>query len=600
MKMERIENRIARFTQLAVRDLYGTGETPVAIQVQATRRDQRGDYTVVTFPLARISGKNPEATGHDIGGYLKANVPEISDYEVVKGFLNLLLSDSFWLTFFIEAFSGSHYGHKPVTPESPVVVVEYSSPNTNKPLHLGHIRNNLLGFAVAKISAASGNQVSMVNLVNDRGIHICKSMLAWTKWGNGATPQSSGLKGDKLVGDYYIRFDKEYKTEIARLQSEGRTEDQAKAEAPLIREAQEMLVKWEQGDKEIIDLWSTMNGWVYEGFDKTYRRLGVSFDRFYYESQTYKLGKDIVTGGLESGVLFRKDDGSVWADLTGDGLDQKLLLRSDGTSVYMTQDLGTAHQRYGEYHFDRHIYVVGNEQDYHFKVLKLILKKMGFDWSDKLYHLSYGMVELPHGRMKSREGTVVDADDLIEEMVETARNVSAELGKLGGFPEEEKELVNYRIAMGALKYYILKVDPQKTMMFNPEESIDFNGNTGPFIQYTCVRIRSVQRKAAEAGLTPALPVTDGMDLDPRETVLLKRLYQYPDILEEAARSLSPALLANYFYELVKEYNHFYQVCPILKETDTARRDFRLALSVFIANHIQDGMGLLGIEIPDRM
>ncbi|TSA39297.1 MAG: arginine--tRNA ligase [Porphyromonadaceae bacterium] len=598
--MERIENRIARITSLAIRELYNSGENPENIQVKSTRKDQKGDYTVVTFPLTRISRKKPEETGTEIGNYLKTHLPEISDFEVVKGFLNLILADKFWVDFFNGIAGDLEYGHKPVHFDSPVVVVEYSSPNTNKPLHLGHIRNNLLGFAVSKIISAAGNHVIMVNLVNDRGIHICKSMLAWQKWGYGITPESSGIKGDKLVGEFYIRFDKEYKIEIKELISKGLSEEQAKVEAPIMKEAQDMLLKWENSDPETIELWSRMNSWVYEGFDKTYQQLGVSFDKFYHESETYKLGKDLVTAGLDNGALFRKKDGSVWADLTSDGLDQKLLLRSDGTSVYMTQDLGTAHQRFEEFQFDRHIYVVGNEQDYHFKVLKLVLKKLGFDWADKLYHLSYGMVELPHGRMKSREGAVVDADDLILEMIDTARKVSAELGKLEDFPVEEKELVNYRIALGALKYYILKVDPQKTMMFNPEESIDFNGNTGPFIQYTCVRIRSVERKAIEMSVKSGFGLTSDLELDPRESTLLKRIYQYPDILEEAGRSLSPALVANYFYELVKEYNHFYQVCPILKEPDTEKRDFRLALSKFIANHIQDGMGLMGIEIPERM
>ena len=598
--MERIENRIARLTVLAIRELYNSEEKPENIQVQSTRKDQKGDYTVVTFPLTRMSKKKPEETGAEIGGYLKLHLPEIEDFEVIKGFLNLILSDRFWIGFFSGISKELEYGHKPVTRDSPVVVVEYSSPNTNKPLHLGHIRNNLLGYAVSKIISASGNQVKMVNLVNDRGIHICKSMLAWQKWGNGITPESAGIKGDKLVGEFYIRFDKEYKIEIQDLISKGLTEEKAKAEAPIIKEAQDMLLRWENNDPETIELWTIMNNWVYAGFEKTYDKLGVSFDKFYHESETYKLGKDLVTSGLDSGVLFRKEDGSAWADLTADGLDQKLLLRSDGTSVYMTQDLGTAHQRYEEFEFDRHIYVVGNEQDYHFKVLKLILKKLGFSWADKLYHLSYGMVELPHGRMKSREGTVVDADDLIQEMVDTAGKVSSELGKLEGFPREEKELVNYRIAIGALKYYILKVDPQKTMMFNPEESIDFNGNTGPFIQYTCVRIRSVERKAAETGLKQETDWFTVQKLDPRENALIKRIYQYPEIIEEAGRSLSPALLANYFYELVKEYNHFYQFCPIIKEPEPFKRDFRLALSGFIANHIQDGMGLLGIDIPDRM
>jgi arginyl-tRNA synthetase len=598
--MERIEIRIAELTSRALLDLYGAREDPEKIQVQRTRKDQKGDYTVVAFPLTRLSRKKPEETAVEIGQYLSGKMPEILGFEVVKGFLNLVLTDEFWIRFFTGISSSRHYGHRQVTPESPVVVVEYSSPNTNKPLHLGHIRNNLLGYAVSQVIAARGNRVRMVNLVNDRGIHICKSMLAWQKWGEGITPQTAGIKGDKLVGDFYILFDKEYKKQINQLIADGRTEDQAKAEAPLIREAQDMLVRWEQGDPGVISLWSTMNGWVYDGFDKTYQRLGVSFDKFYHESETYKLGKGLVTDGLNRGILFRKEDGSVWADLTGDGLDQKLLLRSDGTSVYMTQDLGTAQQRFEEFHFDRHIYVVGNEQDYHFKVLKLILKKLGFDWSDSLYHLSYGMVELPNGRMKSREGTVVDADDLIDEMVATARKVSAELGKLEGFGKEEKEQVNYRIALGALKYYILKVDPQKTMMFNPEESIDFNGNTGPFLQYTCVRIRSVERKAGEAGIVAGDFAGRLRELDPLESAVLKQIYQYPDILDEAGKTLSPALIANYFYELVKEYNHFYQVCPIIKEPDPARRDFRLALSAFVANHLEDGLRLLGIEIPERM
>ncbi|MDD4646331.1 MAG: arginine--tRNA ligase, partial [Bacteroidales bacterium] len=512
-------------TVVAIRELYNSEEKPENIQVQSTRKDQKGDYTVVTFPLTRISRKKPEETAIEIGSYLKANLSEIADIEVVKGFLNIILSDQFWIGFFNEISGDLQYGHRPVNADSPMVVVEYSSPNTNKPLHLGHIRNNLLGYAVSKIVLAAGNRVKMVNLVNDRGIHICKSMLAWQKWGNGATPESSGLKGDKLVGEFYIRFDKEYKIEIQNLIAQGFTEDQEKAGAPLIREAQDMLLKWEQGDPETIALWSKMNGWVYDGFDQTYSQLGVSFDQFYHESETYKLGKDLVGLGLDKGVLFKKEDGSVWADLTPDGLDQKLLLRADGTSVYMTQDLGTARQRYEEYKFDRHIYVVGNEQDYHFKVLKLVLKKLGFDWADKLYHLSYGMVELPNGRMKSREGTVVDADDLIGGMIDTARTVSAELGKLEDFPADEKEQVNYRIALGALKYFILKVDPQKTMMFNPEESIDFNGNTGPFIQYACVRIRSVERKATEMGIPITIGAIGSMELDPPESALLKRIYQ---------------------------------------------------------------------------
>ncbi|HBB91183.1 MAG: arginine--tRNA ligase [Bacteroidetes bacterium GWF2_49_14] len=598
--MERIEKRIAEATSEAIRVLYQADITEDKIQVQATRKEQAGDFTVVVFAYSRISGKNPEQTGHEIGQYLKERLDSIDSYEVIKGFLNLSLSSAFWMSYFRENMHLRNYGHKLPVPGSAPVVVEYSSPNTNKPLHLGHIRNNLLGYAVSKIVGAAGNEVRMVNLVNDRGIHICKSMLAWQKWGEGITPEAAGLKGDKLVGDFYVRFDKAYKVEIKELMGAGMKEEEAKNNAPLIREAQELLRKWENGEKEVIDLWNTMNGWVYKGFDETYRKLGVTFDKIYYESNTYKLGKDLVSMGLANGVLYQKEDGSVWADLTEDGLDHKLLLRSDGTSVYMTQDLGTAHQRFEEYGFTRHIYVVGNEQDYHFKVLSLILKKIGFAWAEKLYHLSYGMVELPQGRMKSREGTVVDADDLIDEMVATARSVSNELGKLDGFPEDEKAAVYYQIALGALKYYILKVDPQKTMMFNPEESIDFNGNTGPFIQYTCVRIRSVERKALDAGIVASNSWPLDLELDPRESALLKRVYGYPGILTEAAQNLSPALIANYFYELVKEYNHFYQQCPIVRETDVVRRDFRLALSRFIANHIQDGMILLGIEMPERM
>ncbi len=598
--MERIEKRIAVATSEAIRVLYQADITEDKIQVQATRKEQVGDFTVVVFAYSRISGKNPEQTGQEIGQYLKEKLDAIDSFEVIKGFLNLVLSNAFWMSYFRDVMHARNYGHSTPVSGSAPVVVEYSSPNTNKPLHLGHIRNNLLGYAVSKIVAAAGNEVRRVNLVNDRGIHICKSMLAWEKWGEGITPETAGLKGDKLVGDFYVRFDKEYKVQIKELMDAGMKEEEAKNSAPLIREAQELLRKWENGDEAVIGLWNRMNGWVYKGFDETYRKLGVTFDKIYYESKTYKLGKDLVSLGLSTGVLYQKEDGSVWADLTDDGLDHKLLLRSDGTSVYMTQDLGTAHQRFEEYGFSRHIYVVGNEQDYHFKVLSLILKKIGFAWADKLYHLSYGMVELPQGRMKSREGTVVDADDLIDEMVATARSVSDELGKLDGFPEDEKARVYYQIAMGALKYYILKVDPQKTMMFNPEESIDFNGNTGPFIQYTCVRIRSVERKALDAGIIASDAWPLDLDLDIRESALLKRVYAYPVILAEAAQNLSPALIANYFYELVKEYNHFYQQCPIVRETDVVRRNFRLALSRFIANHIQDGMILLGIEMPERM
>lgn len=598
--MERIETRVARVMSQALLALYGLDIKPDTIQVQATRKDQKGDFTVVVFPYTRFSGKTPEDTARETGNYISKHLPEIEAFEVIKGFLNLVLSDFFWLDYFKSIRHETAYGHVSKSEDSHIVVVEYSSPNTNKPLHLGHIRNNLLGYSVSKIVEASGHAVKMVNLVNDRGIHICKSMLAWQKWGNGLTPEKAGIKGDKLVGDFYVLFDREYKSQVRQLIDDGIPEDNARATAGLILEAQEMLRKWEEGDPEILALWNMMNSWVYEGFEATYRKLGVAFDRMYYESQTYKLGKELVEQGLKDGVLFRKDDNSVWADLSGDGLDQKLLLRSDGTSVYITQDLGTAHQRFMEYHFDRHVYVVGNEQDYHFKVLVLILKKMGYYWADRLYHLSYGMVELPQGRMKSREGTVVDADDLIEEMILTAAKVSDELGKLDEFPEEEKQTVYYRIAMGALKYFILKVDPQKTMMFNPEESIDFNGNTGPFIQYTYVRIRSVERKARDFGLAFSYDWSGRFSLDQREAALIKRIYKYPEILAEAGKMLSPALVANYCFELVKEYNHFYQQCPILKEDNPDRRNFRLDLSSFIATHLQQGMRLLGIEMPDRM
>ena len=598
--MERIEKRIALTVSRCLKVLYQADIEPSSILVQNTRKDQKGDFTVVVFSFTRFSGKNPELTATEIGNFLREQLPEIISFQVVKGFLNLVLADSFWIEYFNGIRHGRHYGHSIPDPGTPVVVVEFSSPNTNKPLHLGHIRNNVLGHAVSRIIQAAGSPVKMVNLVNDRGIHICKSMLAWQKWGNGITPEIAGIKGDKLVGEFYVRFDQEYKAQVKGLIESGMGEEEAKNSAPLILEAQELLRQWEKGNPETLLLWKRMNEWVYSGFNETYRKLRVSFDNIYYESETYRLGRDLVQKGLETGVFFQKPDGSVWADLIGDGLDQKLLLRSDGTSVYITQDLGTAHQRYEEYRFGRHIYVVGNEQDYHFKVLSLVLKKLGFTWADSLFHLSYGMVELPNGRMKSREGTVVDADDLIEGMIETAKEVSVELGKLGGFTQEEKEAVYYRIAMGALKYYILKVDPQKTMLFNPEESIDFNGNTGPFIQYTCVRIRSVERKAADAGITSEGGWDNEMALDPRESNLLKRIYSYPEILAEAADTLSPALIANYFYELVKEYNHFYQQCPILREPDASRRNFRLALSGFIADHIEDGMYLLGIEIPDRM
>ena len=598
--MIRLEDLITDHVLKALKELYGSELDAGQVPLQRTRKDLEGDFTIVVFPFLKASRKSPDATAGDLGNYLCDKMDEISGFDVIKGFLNLHVKSSYWARFFSSIIKKEKFGHIEVGPDSEKFVIEYSSPNTNKPLHLGHIRNNLLGYSVSKLVEAGGKKVEMVNLVNDRGIHICKSMVAWLKWGNGATPESRGIKGDKLVGQYYVMFDQAYRKEIKDLVGAGMSEEEAAKRSPLMHEAQEMLRKWEMNDDETVGLWEKMNTWVYDGFDETYHRLGISFDRIYYESQTYKLGKSLVLEGLRNGVLTEKDDGSVWADLSGDGLDQKLLLRSDGTSVYMTQDLGTAHQRYEEYGFDKHIYVVGNEQIYHFRVLALILKKLGFEWADKLYHLSYGMVELPEGKMKSREGKVVDADDLIDEMIENARLVSDELGKLDGFSDEEKGQIYFRIAMGALKYFILKVDPQKTMLFNPAESIDFTGNTGPFIQYTYVRIRSVERKARERGLFEDYVFSEDSELDPREVNLLKTLYVFPEILQEAVKELSPAMLANYVYELVKDFNNFYQHIPILKEEDKSKRGFRLALGNFIADHIKETMLILGIEMPDRM
>lgn len=598
--MIRLEKILGGIVSEVVNDLYGTRPDEKLVQIQKTRKDQDGDFTIVVFPLVKISHKDPVTTGQEIGASLIDKVSDIESFEVLKGFLNLVLKPTYWLAFLNEAMGGGKYGEKAITKESPIVMVEYSSPNTNKPLHLGHVRNNLLGFSVSQILKANGKQVKMVNLVNDRGIHICKSMLAWQKWGQGQTPESTGVKGDQLVGNYYVLFDKALKEEVELKKGQGMTEEDAAQNSSLLAEAQEMLRKWEAGDEEVNELWSTMNSWVYEGFDKTYQNLGIYFDKIYYESQTYKHGKSLVLRGLEDGVLYKKDDGSVWADLSDEGLDQKLLLRSDGTSVYMTQDLGTAEQRYSESGFDSHVYVVGNEQDYHFKVLNLILSKLGFEWANRLYHLSYGMVELPEGKMKSREGKVVDADDLVNEMIQTAKDVSADLGKLEDFSMEERDEINTRIAMGALKYFILKVDPVKTMLFNPAESIDFNGNTGPFIQYTYVRTKSVLRKAGELGYTIPDQVNDKLELSSKEIELLKTVYTYPELLEEAGSQLSPALVANYLYELVKDFNHFYQHHPIVKEEDSDKREFRMALSGFIARHIHDAMLLLGIVMPERM
>ena len=580
----------------ALKSLYGIEADEKAIVLQDTRKEFKGDYTLVVFPYVKQARKAPEAVAQEIGAYVQEHATEVSGFNVIKGFLNFEVADSYWLQFVAEKASDPSFGLRSVDPKAAPVVVEYSSPNTNKPLHLGHIRNNLLGWSVSQLLTAAGANVKKVNLVNDRGIHICKSMLAWMRYGNGETPESSGMKGDHLVGKYYVEFDKHYKEEVKQLMERGVEEEQAKKDAPLMVEAQQMLKKWEEGDPEVRSLWEKMNGWVYAGFDETYRRLGVSFDKVYYESQTYLLGKELVQKGLDMGVLFRKDDGSVWCDLTGDGLDQKLLLRRDGTSVYMTQDLGTALLRHNEFGAEQLIYVVGNEQDYHFKVLKLIIGKLGFSWADKVYHLSYGMVELPNGKMKSREGTVVDADDLISEMEQTAAAMSREHGKNDELSEEEQQHLHHILALGALKYFILKVDPTKNMLFNPAESIDFNGNTGPFIQYTHARIRSIVRKAGENG---TWTVADGK-MNDKERGVVKALHSLPDTVAAAAAAYSPAMVANYAYELAKSFNSFYQDTPILREEDKNIRAFRVELCAMVANALKNTMNILGIEVPERM
>ena len=589
--------------KLALKELYGAEVEERLIQTQATRKEFEGDITLVTFPLLKTSHKGPEQTAEEIGCWLKERCPEVESFNVVKGFLNIKFSLSYWSNIFRSISAAEDFGTLPPTGKR--VMIEFSSPNTNKPLHLGHIRNNLLGWSVSKLLEANGHEVIRVNLVNDRGIHICKSMLAWLRWGNGETPQSSGIKGDHLVGKYYVLFSNELKKETKVIAAErGISEDEAERLSPILKEAQAMLVKWESGDKEIRELWAKMNGWVYEGFDKTYERMGISFHRTYYESNTYLSGKSLVNAGLERGIFDRQEDGSVWCNLEPDGLDRKLLLRGDGTSVYMTQDLGTAEQRYNEYKFDELIYVVGDEQNYHFKVLKLILKKLGFDWSDAIYHLSYGMVELPEGKMKSREGTVVDADDLIEKMYQTAKETSLELGKLGGIPEQEQERLFEMIGLGALKYFILKVDPKKTMLFDPKESIDFNGNTGPFIQYTHARIKSILRKAKESGVIAgeeSLSVPENFsELLPKEVEIIKLLNSYPVRIKEAGDAHSPALVANFIYDLAKEFNQYYQSVSILKESDSQRLLFRLAMLKEIAFVLRKGMLILGIELPERM
>jgi arginyl-tRNA synthetase len=595
-----IEEQLRNTVIEAVEKLYGEKVDEKTVQVQLTRKDQNGDYTVVVFPLLRVSKKKPEETGADLGNYIKEYLPYIDSYEVVKGFLNVNLSHSYWIGQLNEIVKEKEFGFMPATEESPLMMIEYSSPNTNKPLHLGHIRNNLLGYSLSRIAGSNGYRIVKTNIVNDRGIHICKSMLAWKKWGEGVTPASSGEKGDHLVGRFYVLFDKHYKEELNQLQAKGLSKEEAEKQSTLMEEAREMLRKWEAGDEEVVSLWKMMNSWVYEGFDITYKNLGVDFDIIYYESDTYSIGRDKVLEGLEKGLFYKKDDGSVWADLTDQGLDEKLLLRADGTSVYMTQDIGTAKLRFDKYKIDKMVYVVGNEQDYHFKVLSILLDKLGFEWGKDLVHFSYGMVELPEGKMKSREGTVVDADDLMEEMINTSREMSRELGKLEGYTEEEAEQVYRMVALGALKYFILKVDPRKNMTFNPKESIDFNGNTGPFIQYTHARIKSIFRKAADKGIPWSGSAPSNVTLNEKENNLVRSIAVFPNVVKEAGAAFSPAVIANYVYELAKEYNQFYHDSPILYEENADLREMRLSLSHAVAEVIKKGMWLLGIDVPERM
>ncbi|OQA47978.1 MAG: Arginine--tRNA ligase [Bacteroidetes bacterium ADurb.Bin302] len=596
-----MEQELIANIQSVVKQLYGQEVDASILSLQKTKKEFEGDLTLVVFPLLKISHKKPEETAQEIGNKLKSDCPLVSDFNVIKGFLNLTLADKGFVDTLASIDSDEYFGFKKATETSPLIMVEYSSPNTNKPLHLGHIRNNLLGYSLSKILEANGNKVVKTNIVNDRGIHICKSMLAWQKFGAGATPESTSLKGDHLVGDYYVAFDKAYKVEVKQLMEEkSMLEDDAKRQAPLMLEAQEMLRKWEANDADVRNLWKTMNEWVYKGFDETYKRLGVSFDKIYYESETYLVGKDKVAEGLSKGIFVQKEDGSVWADLTADGLDQKLLLRADGTSVYMTQDIGTATLRFGDYKIDKMIYVVGNEQDYHFKVLSLLLDKLGFAWGKSLVHFSYGMVELPEGKMKSREGTVVDADDLMDEMITTASEISKELGKLEGLSPKEISDITTTIGLGALKYFILKVDPRKNMTFNPKESIDFNGNTGSFIQYTFARICSVLRKADEQSIVLDANMSRNLELSEKETSLVQSLSEYPAVIKQAGDEYSPSLIANYIYELVKQYNQFYHDCQIIKEEDFALRNFRLILSRNVAKVVKSGMGLLGISVPEKM
>ena len=593
--MQQIEQLIISLAIEAIQSAWNTSVRGEMVQIQKTRREFDGDFTIVVYPLLRISKQPPEKTGEVLVKYMEEHSEFITGFNVIKGFLNLAVSREYWKDFLGNNLREADYGKVPVTEASPKVMIEYSSPNTNKPLHLGHIRNNLLGHAVSKILEASGSRVKKVNLVNDRGIHICKSMLAWQEQGKGEDPDSAGIKGDHLVGKYYVRFDQTYKSEVEDLVRKGKSKTEAEAAAPTIDKAREMLRKWESGDPEVRALWEMMNGWVYAGFEETYRRMGISFDKTYYESETYKLGREIVLKGLEEGTLYSREDGSVWANLEEEGLDHKLLLRSDGTSVYMTQDVGTAHQRYEEYGFDSHIYVVGNEQNYHFQVLAIILKKLGYTWADRLFHLSYGMVELPEGKMKSREGTVVDADDLMDEMESTARQMSEELGKLEEYEKEERELIYRQVGMGALKYFILKVDPRKNMTFDPRESVDFNGHTGPFIQYTFARIRSVIRKGKDIQKS-----IGAIDLNEKEVDLIRMMYEYPDLIQESARTFNPSLIANFLYELAKEFNQFYHDHSILSAENQEQVSMRLLLVEAVGQVIELGMELLGIEVPERM
>ena len=604
----KIEDKLVASVISGLKALYGQEVPEKMVQMQKTKKEFEGHLTLVVFPFLKMSKKGPEQTAQEIGEYLKANDPAVAAFNVIKGFLNLTIASATWIELLNEIQADEQYGLVQVTDASPLVMIEYSSPNTNKPLHLGHVRNNLLGNALANIVAANGNKVVKTNIVNDRGIHICKSMLAWKKYGNGETPETSGKKGDHLVGDYYVSFDKHYKAEVkelmAKFTAQGMNDDEAKAkaeaESPLMQEAREMLVKWEAGDPEVRGLWEMMNNWVYAGFDETYKKMGVSFDKIYYESNTYLEGKEKVMEGLEKGFFYKKEDGSVWADLTAEGLDHKLLLRGDGTSVYMTQDIGTAKLRFADYPINKMIYVVGNEQNYHFQVLSILLDKLGFEWGKSLVHFSYGMVELPEGKMKSREGTVVDADDLMEEMIATAKETSQELGKLDGLTQEEADDIARIVGLGALKYFILKVDARKNMTFNPKESIDFNGNTGPFIQYTYARIQSVLRKAAESGIVISEQIPAGIELSEKEEGLIQMVADFAAVVKQAGEDYSPSIIANYTYDLVKEYNQFYHDYSILREENEAVKVFRIALSVNVAKVVRLGMNLLGIEVPSRM